>query len=84
MDASSGWLLFCHVLFRHVLPDAATAVIVQATVIMPVAIIGEATLSFLGLVIRAPAPSLGVPLSPPSGTFSGRRRRPSSRASQSP
>ena len=63
MDASSGWLLFCHVLFRHVLPDAASAVIVQATVIKPVAIIGEATLSFLGLVIRAPAPSLGVMLS---------------------
>ena len=30
---------------------------------MPVAIIGEATLSFLGLGIRPPAPSLGIMLS---------------------
>ena len=58
MDASSGWILF-----RHILPNAASAVIVQATVIMPVAIIGEATLSFLGLGIRPPAPSLGIMLS---------------------
>ena len=58
MDAGSGWILG-----RHVLPNAASAVIVQATVIMPVAIIGEATLSFLGLGIRPPAPSLGIMLS---------------------
>ena len=51
------------ILFRHILPNAASAVIVQATVIMPVAIIGEATLSFLGLGIRPPAPSLGIMLS---------------------
>ncbi len=58
MDAGSGWILG-----RHILPNAASAVIVQATVIMPVAIIGEATLSFLGLGIRPPAPSLGIMLS---------------------
>nr|WP_198423549.1 ABC transporter permease [Microlunatus antarcticus] len=58
MDAGSGWILF-----RHILPNSASAVIVQATVIMPVAIIGEATLSFLGLGIRPPAPSLGIMLS---------------------
>jgi len=58
MDASSAWILG-----RHILPNAASAVIVQATVIMPVAIIGEATLSFLGLGIRPPAPSLGIMLS---------------------
>jgi peptide/nickel transport system permease protein len=58
MDAGSGWILG-----RHILPNATSAVIVQATVIMPVAIIGEATLSFLGLGIRPPAPSLGIMLS---------------------
>lgn len=48
---------------QHILPNTASAIIVQATVIMPVAIIGEATLSFLGLGIVPPAPSLGIMLS---------------------
>ncbi|MGW4489739.1 ABC transporter permease [Amycolatopsis sp. NPDC004368] len=51
------------VLGGHVLPNAASAIIVQATVIMPVAVIGEAVLSFLGLGIQPPAPSLGIMLS---------------------
>ena len=51
------------IMIRHILPNALPVVIVQATVIMPVAIIGEATLSFLGLGIRPPAPSLGIMLS---------------------
>ncbi|WP_326835469.1 ABC transporter permease [Amycolatopsis rhabdoformis] len=51
------------VLGQHVLPNAASAIIVQATVIMPVAVIGEAVLSFLGLGIQPPAPSLGIMLS---------------------
>jgi peptide/nickel transport system permease protein len=51
------------ILFQHVLPNAASAVIVQATVIMPVAVIGEALLSFLGLGIQPPTPSLGIMLS---------------------
>ncbi|HEV7951014.1 MAG TPA: ABC transporter permease subunit, partial [Glaciihabitans sp.] len=37
--------------------------IVQATVIMPVAVIGEALLSFLGLGIQPPTASLGIMLS---------------------
>jgi peptide/nickel transport system permease protein len=47
---------------RHILPNAVNTLIVQATVATPAAIIGEATLSFLGLGIRPPAPSLGVML----------------------
>ncbi|MCI9888850.1 ABC transporter permease [Micrococcales bacterium 31B] len=58
MDASVA-----RILLRHVLPNALSAVIVQATVIMPAAVIGEATLSFLGLGIQPPAPSLGIMLS---------------------
>ncbi|WP_308253154.1 ABC transporter permease subunit [Pseudonocardia sp. ICBG601] len=50
-------------LLTHVLPNAASSVIVQATVIMPVAVIGEALLSFLGLGIQPPDPSLGIMLS---------------------
>jgi len=51
------------ILGLHVLPNTISAIIVQATVIMPVAVIGEAMLSFLGLGIQPPAPSLGIMLS---------------------
>jgi peptide/nickel transport system permease protein len=50
------------VLRRHILPNALNTLIVLATVAAPAAIIGEAVLSFLGLGIRPPAPSLGVML----------------------
>ncbi|WP_202455240.1 ABC transporter permease [Streptomyces sp. PsTaAH-137] len=51
------------VLFRHILPNATSALTVQATVGIPAAIIGEALLSFLGLGVQPPEPSLGVMLS---------------------
>lgn len=51
------------ILGLHILPNAVSAIIVQATVIMPVAVIGEAMLSFLGLGIQPPSPSLGIMLS---------------------
>lgn len=50
------------ILFQHLLPNASSVIIVQATVIIPVAIIGEAMLSFLGLGIQPPEPSLGIML----------------------
>jgi peptide/nickel transport system permease protein len=58
MDASG-----LRILATHVLPNALPSIIVQATVIMPVAVIGEALLSFLGLGIQPPSPSLGIMLS---------------------
>lgn len=51
------------VLVSTVLPNSLSALIVQATVIMPTAILGEALLSFLGLGIQPPMPSLGGMLS---------------------
>ena len=51
-----------YILARYVLPGAAHALIVQATVGIPTAIIGEATLSFLGLGVQPPTPSWGVML----------------------
>jgi peptide/nickel transport system permease protein len=51
------------IIVQHVLPNCVSAIIVQATVIMPVAVIGEALLSFLGLGIQPPTPSLGIMLS---------------------
>lgn len=50
------------ILARHILPNALSALIVQATVAIPVAIIDEAILSFLGLGVQPPTPSLGVML----------------------
>ena len=57
-DGASDFVL----LRRHILPNAVNTLIVQATVAAPAAIIGEAVLSFLGLGIRPPSPSLGVML----------------------
>jgi peptide/nickel transport system permease protein len=48
---------------RHILPNATSVLIVQATVAIPAAILGEAVLSFLGLGIQPPSPSLGTMLS---------------------
>jgi len=48
---------------RHVLPNMTNTLIVQATVTIPAAIIGEAVLSFLGLGVQPPTPSWGVMLS---------------------
>lgn len=51
------------VLTRHIFPNATSVLIVQATVAIPAAILGEAVLSFLGLGIQPPSPSLGTMLS---------------------
>ena len=50
------------VVLRHVLPNAATPVLVQASVLMAIAILIEAALSFLGVGVRPPTPSLGLML----------------------
>jgi len=50
------------VMARHILPNIASAILVQATVSIPTAIIGEAVLSFLGLGVQPPAPSWGTML----------------------
>ena len=48
---------------RHVLPNMMNTLIVQGTLLIPAAIIGEAVLSFLGLGVQPPTPSWGVMLS---------------------
>ncbi|MFI5179462.1 MAG: ABC transporter permease [Vicinamibacterales bacterium] len=50
------------VLWRHVVPAALPVVVVQATLGMAGAIIGEAALSFLGLGVQPPTPSWGTML----------------------
>lgn len=48
------------ILLRHILPNVATPVLVVATIQLAVAIILEATLSFVGLGIPPTQPSLGT------------------------
>jgi peptide/nickel transport system permease protein len=50
------------ILWQHVIPTAIPAVVVQATLGMAGAIIGEAALSFLGLGVQPPTPSWGTML----------------------
>ena len=47
---------------RHIRPNIASALLVQATVSIPGAIIAEAILSFLGLGVQPPTPSWGTML----------------------
>lgn len=48
------------VLVKHVIPNALTPVIVQATFHVATAILAEAALSFLGLGVQPPTPSWGM------------------------
>lgn len=47
------------ILLRHILPNVAPPILVQAVLFFVVAIMTEAGLSFLGLGVQAPLPSLG-------------------------
>jgi peptide/nickel transport system permease protein len=50
------------ILWRHIVPAVIPAVVVQATLGMAGAIVGEASLSFLGLGVQPPTPSWGTML----------------------
>ena len=47
------------IIFRHVLPNALSPIIVNATLVVGTAILIEAVLSFLGFGIQPPEPALG-------------------------
>jgi peptide/nickel transport system permease protein len=51
------------IMWRHILPNAAAPIIVQATVAVSYAILAEASLSFLGLGVEADTPTWGLILS---------------------
>jgi peptide/nickel transport system permease protein len=48
------------IIFRHLLPNATGAIIVNATITVAVAILTETALSYLGIGIRPPDTSLGL------------------------
>lgn len=51
------------IMMRHILPNAMAPIIVMATVSVSYAILGEATLSFLGLGVSSNTPTWGLILS---------------------
>jgi len=53
---ASNW----YIITRHMVPNALSHIIVVATLAVPGMILGEASLSFLGLGIQPPMTSLGV------------------------
>jgi peptide/nickel transport system permease protein len=57
------------ILFRHILPQTMGLILVNATLTMGQMMISEATLSFLGLGVPAPTPTLGGILSDAQQTF---------------
>ncbi len=68
------------IIFRHILPNLASVVLVQTSLLLSAAVLVEASLSFLGLGTQPPMPSLGTMLSegrnflllsPWSAVFSG-------------
>ncbi len=48
------------IMVRHILPNAMAPIIVQATVSISYAILGEASLSFLGLGVQSSTPTWGL------------------------
>lgn len=52
-----------HTMFRHILPNAIGTVITQSALSVPGVVFQEAGLSYLGLGVQAPNPSIGVLLS---------------------
>ena len=50
------------IIFKHILPNMTSTLLVQATVTIPAAIVGEAILSFLGLGVQPPTSSWGTML----------------------
>jgi oligopeptide transport system permease protein len=58
--AKSGGAKASRIIFRHILPNSLGPIIVQATIGVPMAILFEAFLSFLGLGVPPPTPSWGA------------------------
>lgn len=56
---ASGW----RIMRKHILPFAVAPLIVQFAIAAPLAVIAEASLSFLGLGTQPPRPSLGLIIS---------------------
>ena len=52
----------------HILPNVAALIVVLASIFLPIAILAEAAISFLGVGVPEPTPSWGADLSGPNRT----------------
>ncbi len=59
LAARSLGLSESRILLRHVIPNIAPAILVQATLMLPLFLLSEVALSFLGVGLQEPEPSLG-------------------------
>ena len=59
LAARSIGLSESRILFRHILPNAAGPLLTQATIMLPYFLLSEVALSFLGVGVQEPQPSLG-------------------------
>lgn len=59
LAARSIGLTDARILFRHILPNAAEPLIVQATILLPAFLLTETALSFLGVGLQEPEASWG-------------------------
>jgi peptide/nickel transport system permease protein len=50
------------IVLRHVLPNSIGPVVVQSSILLGIAVLLEAALSFIGIGVKPPTPSLGVML----------------------
>jgi peptide/nickel transport system permease protein len=64
LAARASGLTEPRILVRHIAPNIAPPLIVQATLIVPVFLLSEAALSFFGIGLQEPEPSLGNMLAP--------------------
>ena len=59
LAARASGALHWRILSRHILPFTANYLLVQSTVLIPAFIMGEITLSFLGVGVQEPSASWG-------------------------
>lgn len=59
MAARAGGSTEARILWRHILPNIAGPIVVQTTLILPAFFLAEIALSFLGVGLQEPEPSLG-------------------------
>ena len=63
LAARSTGLTETRILWRHILPNIASPLLIQMTLMLPVFLLAEIALSFLGVGLQEPEPSLGNMLS---------------------
>ena len=59
LAAKASGLSGSRILFRHILPNISRPLITQATLMLPAFLLAEVALSFLGVGLQEPEPSLG-------------------------